>query len=998
MRSAVWAYVGVVGIAVLGVTPAFPQGTPRGGPISGIVVDSRGQPVPNARVAVQGTALETRTDASGQFRLADAPGPLATIRVAVIGYQPLSQEVRVGDPGIRLTLNESAVQLNAIVVTGTAGAAERRTIGNAIATISAPDLRALAPAQDVTQLINGRAPGVTVVPGTGVVGGGPRINIRGQSSLSLSDQPLLYVDGVRVDNDVATGPKSQGYGSGVISRLADFNPDDIESVEIIKGPAAATLYGTEASNGVIHIITKKGRAESRPQLGLIVRQGANWFMNPEGRIPPNYYRDASGQAIAVDLVARENARGTPIWTTGWAQQYGASLSGGSASTRYLLSSNYDDNRGVEVNNRVRRFTGRANVSVTPSDAVDLTVSTGIVRGEIDLADDIGTGRMFGVLYGLPQFVNTPRRGFWRAPPAILDLALQQGQEVDRTTVSLQLNHRPTKWLTHRAALGLDQTDEFNWRLQENMKPEVAQFFPANTALGSRSSERREVTYTTLDYSATVKANLSSRFASALSAGAQLYRRRTEFTTATGQRFPAPNLKTVSAAALTFGSEDRVENTTVGSYVQEQIGLNDRVFLTAALRVDNNSAFGENFTFATYPKVSATWVISEEPFWRFGFVDALKLRAAFGQSGQQPESFAALRTFQAVTTGGGRAAVSPRFIGNPDLGPERGTEFEAGLEASLFDDRISVDFTFYHKKTTDAILLRNVAPSLGFSGSQFVNVGSLRNQGQELQLTALVLRRERGLTNWDLGFKFSHNENKVLDLGDLGPAIIVPSNLDTPGLHLRHQPGLPAGSWFGKKVIAATLDANGVAQNVRCDGALPDGRPSGVPVDCATAPAVYLGRSDPNIVGSVNTSIRLFNRITLYGLLDFKLGVLHGDNDAVVRCQLFQTCRANYFPQEFDPRTVAEYQSGGSLASFGAASASFAKLREVSVSVTLPASWMQAVKVTSGTFTLAMRNLHTWSKWTSTDPESFWVTNQFDKSSQTFTPQLTSLLTTLNLTF
>src|SRR5439155_10457797 len=169
-----------------------------------------------------------------------------------------SQRVQVGRSDLRLVMTEAAVELDELVVTGTAGAEQRRSVGNSVASLRAAELQEITPARDLTNLLNAKAPGVSVAPGTGTVGAGPRVTIRGQGSLSLSDQPLLYVDGVRVNNDVATGPKSQGYGSGVISRLNDFSPDEIESIQVIKGPAAATLYGTEAANGVIQIITKRG--------------------------------------------------------------------------------------------------------------------------------------------------------------------------------------------------------------------------------------------------------------------------------------------------------------------------------------------------------------------------------------------------------------------------------------------------------------------------------------------------------------------------------------------------------------------------------------------------------------------------------------------------------------------------------------------------------------------------------------------------------------------
>src|SRR5690606_33234994 len=157
---------------------------------------------------------------------------------------------------------------------------------------------------------------------------------------------------------------------------------------------------------------------------------------------------------------------------------------------------------------------------------------------------------------------------------------------------------------------------------------------------------------------------------------------------------------------------------VGVFVQQQFAWRERLFLTAAIRGDDNSAFGENFDFVTYPKFSATWVLSDEPFWNFGLVDALKLRAAYGASGKQPDAFAAVRTFAPRPAAGGSAAVTPQSIGNPDLGPERGTELELGFDAGLLDGRLSANLTYFRNKTTDAILLRETAPSFGFPGAQY----------------------------------------------------------------------------------------------------------------------------------------------------------------------------------------------------------------------------------------------------------------------------------------
>jgi hypothetical protein len=275
----------------------------------------------------------------------------------------------------------------------------------------------------------------------------------------------------------------------------------------------------------------------------------------------------------------------------------------------------------------------------------------------------------------------------------------------------------------------------------------------------------------------------------------------------------------------------------------------------------------------------------------------------------------------------------------------------------------------------------------------VNIGALQNRGVELQLRTVPI--DRPGARWTLDFGFARNDNKVLDLGSRG-TIVLPSNMDTPAITLHHEVGLPAGSWFGKKIIEATIDAAGVSQNIKCDRGT-GGRAEGVAVDCAAAQPIYLGRSDPRDVGSVASSLTQFRGLTLSAMLDFKLDVRHGDNDAVVRCAIFSTCKANYYPGEVPATTLAEYQHSDYAASYAAADASFTRLREIALAYTLPARFLGG-RARASTLTLAARNLRTWTPWTSLDPETSWVTNQFDKSNQTFTPQPTQLIAGLRVTF
>lgn len=972
----------------------------QAGVVSGHVLEeSTLQPIADAQVMAQGTRIGILSDAEGSFRLTGLAGDSVTLHVRMLGYGELTRTVAVGATDVRLLLAKAALELDQVVVTGTAGGAQKRTLGNAVDQIDIAEVQKSMPVNEVQSMINGRSAGVTVAPGTGMVGAGPRIRIRGVTTLSLSDQPLVYVDGIRVNNNVASGPLNQGYGSGSISRLGDFSPEDIESVEIIKGPAAATLYGTEAANGVIQIITKKGRVDSPAEWDVSVRQGANWFSNPEQRVPENWGIDGDEALVSVNLVELEAARGTPLFRTGHLQDYDLSVRGGSARTRYFVSGQYQRNQGIDVNNNVWRYSMRSNLGLQLNDKWNIDASLGYVKASIGLADDIGSGVLFNTMFSTNVDVAGPRRGFRSSPPEVFHQRSVANQGLDHFTGSVVINHNPLSWLTQRLTLGLDQTQEVNTTISHYLSGSDAEFFSPTSAQGSKSRSDVAATVNTVDYGITANSNLTSDVTSATSFGLQYFRRATNTLGSTGSQFTGPGLTTLTGTALTHADEDIIENVTVGSYIQEQLGWKDRLFVTGAIRVDNNSAFGEDFKWVTYPKGSLSWVVNEMPFWNVDAISTLRVRAAYGASGHQPDAFAALRTFQPVTISGGEGGVTPQFVGNPSLKPERGRELEMGFDAGLFSERVGVHFNFYSGRTDDAILLKPLAPSNGFPGSQYVNAGSLENRGVELTLDAQLIQRDA--FDWNVGFNISHNRNEVLDVSaaasgvdDNGANYIkFPSSLDTPGIHLRHQEGYAAGSYFGRKIVSAELDENGVAYNVMCDG----GFKSDTPLPCADAPEVFLGQTDPKVIGAFTNTFTFFKRLTVSTLVDWKQGFVHGENDTLARCVLFHNCRAYYHPLEYDPVFVAGMQSA-SWHDFAASDASFVKLRQVTMSYLVPESFAGHLGAKSLRVTFAANNLHTWTNWTSLDPETYFLTNTFDKWSQTFTPNPMSVSFTVNATF
>ena len=324
-RQAMTALVTGTSILAALTTPVMAQRSAVSGTV---VAEATQRPITGAQVDLTGSGRGTVTDANGRFRVEvdAAAGTPLTLRVTMIGYRTVSQTVRANDTDLRIGLVESAITFDAIVVTGTPGGTQRRALGNDVTQVSAARVLEKAPVTDVQQLLGPRVSSVVVMPGSGNVGSGTVTRVRGAHSMSLANEPLIYVDGVRMNNDPGAGPNiRQGRQ---VNRLNDINPEDIESIEVIKGPAAATLYGTEASNGVIQIITKKGNS-GRAIIDVVVQQGANWIMNLDSKLPLVYGKNTTGQVVSLNLLEQEKAAGRNPFQTGPVQSYGASVRGGS---------------------------------------------------------------------------------------------------------------------------------------------------------------------------------------------------------------------------------------------------------------------------------------------------------------------------------------------------------------------------------------------------------------------------------------------------------------------------------------------------------------------------------------------------------------------------------------------------------------------------------------------------------------------------------------------
>ncbi len=971
---------GFVALA-LAVAPLAAQNT-----ITGTVVDGGTQrPLGGAQVQVEGTNLGVLTDNRGRFLILNVPTATVTVRVVMIGYREATASASSGQ-AVTIELQETAISLDEIVVTGVVGEQTARAVGNSIGQVNAAELEALAPAADVQRMISATVPGVRVSMAGGEIGAGGSTRIRGVASLSLGAQPLVYVDGVRVNGQESNA--AFGWyafnGNSQPSRLADFNPDEIESIEIIKGPAAATLYGTEASNGVIQIITKRGRTGA-PRINVTMKQGANFYPNVYNMFPESWYMcEGVSQTVDVDdrlrcnpgevtsfnvLQIDRDVYGNEWFQTGHSQSYGADVTGGTQQITYFVSADWDRDEGVVSYNWKNRMSGRANLTYTPSEKLELNFGLGAIRSKAQSASaqqalptaiiwacpspgcEAGSGKPSDIAGGF--------RGYIAYLPEAYEEDIEGFQHVDRTTFSLEARHEPFEWLTHRAIVGGDFSGVRNSELYRATGRQPAGQF---TPWGRKTIINLNTSYFSIDYQANGIYDFGG-MTFTTSGGLQYYQRQESSTFAHGETFPVDALETVSSGATKQAEEDFLENKTFGVFVQEQVAMGDRLFLTGAVRGDDNSAFGTNFDFVVYPKLSASYVISDEPAFQdmLPGVNTLKLRAAWGKAGKQPDVFDAIQTYTPTVGPGGASVLTPENIGNPDLKPEVGTEIELGFDAGLMDDLIGLEFTVYSQTTNDALVRVPVIPSKGFPGVQFRNIGQISNKGIEIGINGQVYNSSA--FSVDMGATFSTFDNEVTDLGGQPPIVQSSSSLNRQF----HVEGFPLGSMFYKRVVSAQLDGSGgrnVATNLMCEGGEKAGDSDfswggGSPVPCADAPEVYWGQPIPNIEGGIYTNLRIGQNLSLYALVDYVGGHHLSLGDVSAQHRFFINSRA--ILERTDPILLGyEALGAGGLAQSGVVAGDFMKLRTLSASYTLPEAVAEMMWASRVAITASVDNL--WTIW------------------------------------
>ncbi|HEX4682275.1 MAG TPA: SusC/RagA family TonB-linked outer membrane protein [Gemmatimonadaceae bacterium] len=1030
--------VGAAALALLTTTATVAAA--QGGILTGTVTSAgTSAPLQEARVIVVGTSLVELTGPDGKYTVRRVPAGTAEIRIIRVGYQEQKKSVRVLDgqtATLDFVMSQTIVQLQEVVTTAT-GEQRRVEVGNAVDNVSVPKLTEESPIRNLGDVLNARVPGV-MVQGGGQTGSGQRIRVRGVSSVSLSNDPIYVIDGIRMSANNSSS--AFGNGGSNFSRLGDIDPEQIENIEIVKGPSAATLYGTDAANGVIVITTKKGRAGSARWNGFaeggVIDDTHDYFTNYTlaGHSPTGALLIQAGQCtlplVASGACIKDSLRtyspisdpnATPLGL-GNRDAAGIQLSAGTDAVRYFVSAGRDneigvfqlpkfeqaryDSTGVTAHDWTERPNARlmnsfrGNISSQVNDKFDAQVNFGYTtvtqRTSNESNNTVGIGsQAFGgpgyVDNGLTSIVNTPLHGYRAWTPAYTWEELLQ-QNVNRSIISSNLNWRPTSWLSTRANVGEDFTDRVDIDL--NMNGEGAPI--SNTQRdGFAQNGRTNIANLSADLGATANYN-PSRFTwlnLKTTLGTQYVNTRQDQNTASGTTLP-PGAQTAGAGATKGASEATTLSKTLGVFVEQAVAIRDRLFLTGALRTDQNSAFGTNFQQVYYPKGSLSWVMSDESWFPrnslLSHVSSFRTRLAYGASGVQPGSNTANATFSAASASiRGTDLPYENFstIGNDSLKPERSTEWETGFDSRLFNSRIEFDLTYFSRLTHDALIGAIVAPSLGVSAtSQQQNIGAVKNAGWEITLGgALLDRRNIGI---DFNLTSSLIGNKVVSLGNTQTQV---------GTTNWVKAGYPIRGLFARPILWYK-DRNG-------DGILTWNKDSALTEVYVGSDTVFRGYAEPRYLTSLTSGIDLFGRkLRIQNLLDWRGGNLWYNNTERIRCASRQNCNGLNNPnaslqeqamvvaaQNVTPQPTLDgfLQPGG-----------FVKWREMSATLQMPNSVLSLTRARTASLVFSARNLHTWTKYRGTDPESdFAVGEGGDSPSefQTFA-QPTYFILRMNLGF
>ncbi|HTD82824.1 MAG TPA: TonB-dependent receptor [Gemmatimonadaceae bacterium] len=939
------------------------------GTVSGRVTDaSIGRGLPNVQIVVTGTRIGAVTGPNGEYTLVGVPVGSRTLTVRRIGYQPTIQAVTValGSTTVDIALNVSAVNLSEVVVTGTGTATEKRKVGTNIATVDSSVI-SRAEAVTVDQAMQGKIPGAQITQNSGSPGGGGiSVRLRGVNSFISGSDPLYIVDGVIVDNE--SGQLADlGTRANPQNRLADLNPDDIEHIEIIRGAAAAALYGSRANNGVVQIFTKRGTT-GKPRFTSTTRWGTSQLREQQ---PFNFYRfDVNGLPIARYNYQDAIFHRAPLW------DQNLTVEGGSDQTHYFMSGNFANEEGIMRSTSSRRTGARLNLQqqLAPRLVANVTSNYINTNNQLQAFGEQNDYGIMGSLFFAPTNVDfRPVNGVYPLPPALgtnpllaID-RIRNPQSIERFIGSTKLTWTPLTNLLVDYTIGVDNTGF-----------EQRQFVPRNAVLGTAPlvTGRSQSVFennriVNQDAVSSYAWTPTGSFEGRTTAGVNYTSQRVRITQASANGL-APVGDLVSAGSVFSAFQSDVQLRTLGFYGQQELSFRDRLFLTGAVRWDASSTFAPSERWQAFPKLSASYVAVDN---RPGALNSLRLRSALGWAGSQPgilNAYSQFITYTQFPFAGRPGFVNDVIFGNPTLRNERAREWELGADAGFLAGRLATELTYYNRRVSDLLFFRPLPTSTGFS-RQFYPIGTMSNKGIELLLRTTNIDAPN--LQWTSTMTYAHNKNLV-------ESLTILDFQSAGGYPNRIRAGEPAGVFYGsyaaRNCVTGALLTDSLGRYRRSNNAADMGATLAIREalsqgNCNDSLNKVLGDPNPKWMGSFLNEFTLAKRVRLRALLDGVFGnkIMNlstraqnagiASNSKTYERELLPYGDPRKLPPTWNSRTQGIFE-------YWIEDGTFVKLRELSATYTLDIPTVRRYFANGVDLTLSGRNLAVWTKYSGYDPE------------------------------
>ena len=920
--------------------------------ISGSVIDAEtAEPLVYANVTVKGEAVGAATDANGEFSFQYNLVDEITLVVAYMGYKTQEVTLQPGDQteDLLFELKPDVFQGETVVVTGVASKRSRSRSEVAVARVNAEELSEVQSYKDVSTMLGGKVAGVQVRKASGNVGGGIRFDMRANPGLNGSGQPLIVVDGVIMSSGAVTGWDVGGQDN---SMLADLNPDDIANIEVLKGPAATASYGTNGSNGVVLITTKRGKGA-----GGGVKPFSINYKTVFGYNTQSYKYSADEFASYKDCNA--------IFQDGPIQQHVLSASGGSGNIRYYVGLDKRNEEGILPTNHFDRTAIRANIDVFPSEKITLQASASYAMSETQRPNNDNN------IYGfLGNTMLLPVSYLYTDSAAVHNLETIMNR--NRFIGSLQFNYSPIKNLNFNATIGMDDND----LRDDKLYPYGYYYsFPGDTGqrlLWTRTSNQINGNYSvSYTYYPLKELEINS------SVGGTFVETTIRDFNIQKKDFETGLITNIGAAGTFVGGDEGKTHTRQASILTtHQFSYLDQYFATVVLRNEYASSIGAEAPQIFYP--SATFAVRLDKYDFFPkFFDMMKLRAGYGESGQLPGTRDAIPLlWQAERSGIGTGAVLS-FIGNTEIEPERIKEIEVGFDTEFMDD-YAMEFSYFMQRAENSIIGMNLAPSTGKIASAVpYNVGEAKGWGWEV----LLRGRPISTRNFMMDFTVTHSfqDNEVLDIGDAQPMY---SGFDVNV----YKPGLPKYAYYVYKVHGALFDADGAYAGLDVDG----------PGDEKT----YAGTPIPTHTGSFTMDMRILRNFNIRVLCDWNLGQSMYNMTSLFQALTGNNAKRNELAEKLDELTPGTEEYTETAHAYAKTSGSYDwnyieesdyfKLREISLSYDL-SNFIPKILGTDMVSNLVLgvsgTNLWTTTKYSGADPEvNFSGSRGLDRSNDFLTLQ------------